>query len=62
VLTIIWEGLKMTGLTFGRYVIVGFILILTIIFLPKGLVDLPEKCREWREKRAGRAGGTGKKE
>jgi branched-chain amino acid transport system permease protein len=62
VLTVIWEGLKMTGLTFGRYVIVGFILILTIIFLPKGLVDLPEKCRGWRERRAGRIGGTGKKE
>ena len=49
VLTVIWEGLKATGLTFGRYVIVGFILILTIIFLPKGLVDLPEKIRSWRE-------------
>jgi len=60
VLTIIWEGLKETGLTFGRYVIVGFILILTIIFLPRGLVDLPEKCRAWREGRKG-AGGTGKK-
>jgi len=49
VLTIIWEGLKATGLTFGRYVIVGFMLILTIIFLPKGLVNLPEKIRTWRE-------------
>ena len=48
VLTVIWEGLKMTGLTFGRYVIVGVILILTIIFLPKGLVSLPERVQEWR--------------
>ena len=47
VLTIIWEGLKATGLTFGRYVIVGFILILTIIFLPKGLVNLPERLQIW---------------
>jgi branched-chain amino acid transport system permease protein len=53
VLTIIWEGLKMTGLTFGRYVIVGFILILTIIFLPKGLVNLPEKIQIWWEGRKG---------
>ena len=53
VLTVIWEGLKMTGLTFGRYVIVGFILILTIIFLPKGLVSLPERIRAWREGRKG---------
>lgn len=57
VLTVIWEGLKMTGLTFGRYVIVGFILILTIIFLPKGLVDIPEKIQAWRERRKGAGGG-----
>lgn len=57
VLTIIWEGLKSTGLTFGRYVIVGFILILTIIFLPKGLVNLPEKIRTWRERRRDMGGG-----
>ena len=43
VLTIIWEGLKMAGLTFARYVIVGVLLILVIIFLPKGLVDLPDQ-------------------
>lgn len=60
VLTFIWEGLKMTGLTFGRYVIVGFILILTIIFLPKGLVNLPEKFRTWREGRRGAGGGLKK--
>lgn len=50
VLTIIWEGLKATGLTFGRYVIVGLILIFTIIFLPKGLVNLWERMQEWWEK------------
>ncbi|HXX56085.1 MAG TPA: branched-chain amino acid ABC transporter permease [Methanoregula sp.] len=50
VLTVVWEGLKETGLTFGRYVIVGVILILSIIFLPKGLVSLPERVREWRKK------------
>lgn len=54
VLTVIWEGLKATGLTFGRYVIVGFILILTIIFLPKGLVNLPEKIQEWWKGRGGK--------
>ena len=59
VLTIIWEGLKATGLTFGRYVIVGFILILTIIFLPRGLVNLPERIGTWWEGRRG-AGGQKK--
>ncbi|WAC04484.1 MAG: branched-chain amino acid ABC transporter permease [Methanoregula sp.] len=49
VLTVIWEGLKMAGLTFSRYIIVGVILILTIIFLPKGLVDLPNQLPKWRE-------------
>jgi branched-chain amino acid transport system permease protein len=47
VLTIIWEGLKMAGLTFSRYIIVGILLILVIIFLPKGLVDLPDKVHRW---------------
>ena len=50
-LTIVWEGLKMAGLTFSRYVIVGVLLILVIIFLPKGLVNLPDRWREWRESR-----------
>ena len=51
VLTIIWEGLKATGITFGRYVIIGIILILAIIFLPRGLVSLPEEARDWLKRR-----------
>jgi branched-chain amino acid transport system permease protein len=51
VLTIIWEGLKATGMTFGRYVIIGVILILTIIFLPRGLVSLPEESLQWLKRR-----------
>jgi len=50
VLTVIWEMLKATGITFGRYVIVGIILILAIIFLPNGLVSLPEQVQEWRKR------------
>jgi branched-chain amino acid transport system permease protein len=54
-LTAIWEGLKLAGLTFGRYVIIGVLLILVIIFLPKGLVDLPYEIRKrwnsWKNKR-----------
>ena len=50
-LTIVWEGLKATGITFGRYVIIGFILILTIIFLPRGLVSLPEELQKLRERK-----------
>lgn len=62
VLTVIWEGLKATGLTFGRYVIVGFILILTIIFLPKGLVDLPEKVHGWWKERGKKSSGEAPKQ
>ncbi len=60
-LTIIWEGLKSTGLTFGRYVIVGVMLILAIIFLPRGLVSLPEQVQGWlkRRKRKEPPSGTG---
>lgn len=62
VLTVIWEGLKSTGLTFGRYVIVGFILILTIIFLPKGLVDLPGKVHGWWKERGKKSSGEVQKQ
>jgi branched-chain amino acid transport system permease protein len=62
VLTVIWEGLKTTGLTFGRYVIVGFILILTIIFLPKGLVDLPGKVHGWWKERGKKFSGEAPKQ
>lgn len=51
VLSVIWEVLKETGITFGRYVIVGVILILAIIFLPRGLVSLPEQLQEWLKRR-----------
>jgi branched-chain amino acid transport system permease protein len=51
VLTVIWEGLKATGMTFGRYVIIGVILILVIIFLPRGRVSLPEETQEWLKRR-----------
>ncbi len=51
VLTFSWEGLKATGITFGRYVIIGVILILAIVFLPRGLVSLPEEAREWIRRR-----------
>jgi branched-chain amino acid transport system permease protein len=50
-LTFIWDGLKSFGLTYQRYVIVGAILIFVVIFLPRGLVSLPEEIRRWREKR-----------
>jgi branched-chain amino acid transport system permease protein len=59
ILMSVWEGLRQAGLTFGRYVIVGVMLILVIIALPKGLVSLPGELRErwmaWKEKRAVRA-------
>lgn len=57
VLTILWEGLKMAGFTFSRYIIIGILLILVIIFLPKGLVDLPDKVKKWRKHRKQAAPG-----
>jgi branched-chain amino acid transport system permease protein len=57
-LTFIWDGLKGFGLTYQRYVIVGAILIFVVIFLPRGLVSLPEEIRRWREKR-GKPAETG---
>ena len=44
--TILWDGLNLIGLTYERYIIIGVILVLTIIFLPRGLVALVEKLEE----------------
>jgi branched-chain amino acid transport system permease protein len=45
VITLIWDSLQSIGLTYARFIIIGVMLILIIIFLPKGLVSLPEKIR-----------------
>lgn len=52
--TALWEGLRGLGLTYARFVIVGVLLVLIVIFLPKGLVSLPEKYDEWKRRREGR--------
>ncbi|MDT8357866.1 MAG: branched-chain amino acid ABC transporter permease [Methanomicrobiaceae archaeon] len=44
--TILWDGLNLFGLTYERYIIIGAILVLTIIFLPKGLTSLVDKVEE----------------
>jgi branched-chain amino acid transport system permease protein len=46
VFTLIWDGLQSFGLSYARFIIIGLLLILIIIFLPKGLVSLPEKVKE----------------
>lgn len=52
VITVIWDGLQAFGLTYGRFIIIGVLLLLIIIFLPKGMISLPQKIREYREKRS----------
>ena len=44
-ITVLDEGLKSFGWTYGRYILIGLILILVVILLPKGLVSLPAKIR-----------------
>ncbi|MFA5294599.1 MAG: branched-chain amino acid ABC transporter permease [Methanoregulaceae archaeon] len=43
VITLLWDGLQTFGLTYARFIIIGILLILIIIFLPKGLIALPER-------------------
>jgi branched-chain amino acid transport system permease protein len=50
VVSLIWEGLNALGLTYERFIVIGLLLILTIIFLPKGLVSLPEKLHSWKKR------------
>lgn len=54
--TVLWEGLRGIGLTYARFVIVGLLLILTVIFLPNGLVSLPRVYAAWRRRRQGPGG------
>jgi len=51
VITLIWDTLQSFGLTYLRFVIIGLVLVLIIIFLPKGLVSLPDKIKEFLDKR-----------
>jgi branched-chain amino acid transport system permease protein len=52
VITLLWDGLQSLGLTYPRFIIIGVILVLVVIFLPRGLVSLPGEIRKrapgWR--------------
>jgi branched-chain amino acid transport system permease protein len=50
-ITLIWDGLQSFGLSYARFIIIGVLLILVIIFLPKGLVSLPDKLKTMWVKR-----------
>ena len=45
VITFIWEILRTFGLMYERFILIGVILILIVIFLPRGLVSIPEKIK-----------------
>ncbi len=50
VISLLWEGLNSFGLTYMRFVIIGILLILTIIFLPGGLVSIGGKLSKYWNK------------
>jgi branched-chain amino acid transport system permease protein len=54
VITLLWDGLQSLGLTYGRFIIIGVILVLVVIFLPRGFVSIPEELQKripgWKEK------------
>jgi branched-chain amino acid transport system permease protein len=45
IITLLDEGMKNLGWTYGRFILIGVILILVVIFLPKGFVSIPEKLK-----------------
>lgn len=51
VISLLWEGLNALGFTYERFIVIGVLLILTIIFLPKGLVSLPERLQQIKKKK-----------
>ncbi len=46
VITFIWEGLKTLGWTLERFIVIGIILIVVVIFLPKGFVSVLKEPKE----------------
>ncbi|OPX72860.1 MAG: leucine/isoleucine/valine transporter permease subunit [Methanoregulaceae archaeon PtaB.Bin152] len=46
IVTLLWDGLNALGLTYARFIIIGVLLVLIIIFLPRGLVSLPDEIRK----------------
>lgn len=46
VVTLLWDGLNAIGLTYARFIIIGVLLVLIIIFLPRGLVSLPDEIKK----------------
>ncbi|NYT16408.1 MAG: branched-chain amino acid ABC transporter permease [Methanomicrobiales archaeon] len=51
VITVLWDGLQSLGITYARFIIIGLLLVLIIIFLPKGLISLPDRVRKYFEGR-----------
>lgn len=46
VISLMWDGLQSLGLSYGRFIIIGIILVLVVIFLPRGLVSLPDEVKK----------------
>jgi branched-chain amino acid transport system permease protein len=46
VITLLWDGLQTLGLTYARFIIIGVVLILVVLFLPRGLVSLPDELKK----------------
>jgi branched-chain amino acid transport system permease protein len=44
-ITLIWEGLKNLGLHFERFVIIGLLLVVMVIFKPRGLASVFDRWR-----------------
>jgi len=45
IITILDESFKTFGWTYERFIVIGLILIIIVIFLPKGLVSIPKKIK-----------------
>jgi branched-chain amino acid transport system permease protein len=54
VITLLWDSLQSLGLSYGRFIIIGVLLVVIIIFLPKGMVSLPDRIKEWRARKDNR--------
>ncbi len=52
VITAISEGLRIMGWSYERFIVIGLMLIIIVIFLPQGFISLLDKIeKRWKEKK-----------
>ncbi|MDH7594491.1 MAG: branched-chain amino acid ABC transporter permease [Methanomicrobiales archaeon] len=50
VVTVLWDGLNAIGFTYERFIVIGVMLVVIIIFLPKGLISFLDRIGDMEKR------------